>query len=196
LSWPDRERLLHILRDAGVLWLPLTSGEPLIDKLFTEVYGLAYELGMMISISSNGSRLSNPRILELLTSRRPYRLTVSVYGATAESYDGLTRRRGSFATFERGLAAAPEAGLPGARSAGPALGVLPALRIEEEPMTTVAGHAMHDTGFGFLHQRWRTRQIDGPILVAVIEDHIIGAIEPLNILPDQRDHRMDLMASA
>jgi MoaA/NifB/PqqE/SkfB family radical SAM enzyme len=112
LSWPDRERLLHILRDAGVLWLQLTGGEPLIDTLFTEVYGLAYELGMMISISSNGSRLSNPKILQLLTSRRPYRLTLSVYGATAASYDGLTRRRGSFAKFERGLAAAVEVGLP------------------------------------------------------------------------------------
>ncbi|HZD14669.1 MAG TPA: radical SAM protein [Pseudonocardiaceae bacterium] len=112
LSWPDRQRLLHILRDAGVLWLQLTGGEPLIDTLFTEVYCLAYELGMMISISSNGSRLSNPGILELLTRRRPYRLTLSVYGATAASYDGLTRRRGSFAKFERGLAAAHEAGLP------------------------------------------------------------------------------------
>jgi MoaA/NifB/PqqE/SkfB family radical SAM enzyme len=67
---------------------------------------------MMISISSNGSRLSNPRILQLLTSRRPYRLTLSVYGASAASYDGLTRRRGSFAKFERGLAAAHEASLP------------------------------------------------------------------------------------
>lgn len=112
LSWPDRERLLHIMRDAGVLWLQLTGGEPLIDNLFTEVYSLAHELGMMISISSNGSRLSNPPILELLTSRRPYRLTLSVYGATAATYDGLTRRRGSFAKFERGLAAAHEAGLP------------------------------------------------------------------------------------
>ncbi|MGH7744447.1 MAG: radical SAM protein [Candidatus Dormibacteria bacterium] len=112
LTWPDRERLLHILRDAGVLWLQLTGGEPLIDKLFTEVYQLAYELGMMISISSNGSRLSNPPILELLTTRRPYRLTLSVYGATAASHDGLTRRRGSFAKFDRGLAAACEAGLP------------------------------------------------------------------------------------
>jgi hypothetical protein len=95
LSWPERAGLLHIMRDAGVLWLQLTGGEPLIDKLFPQVYGLAYELGMMISISTNGSRLANPSILDLLVSRRPYRLTLSVYGATAESYDGLTRRRGS-----------------------------------------------------------------------------------------------------
>jgi uncharacterized Fe-S cluster-containing radical SAM superfamily protein len=112
LTWPDRERLLHIMRDAGVLWLQLTGGEPLIDKLFPDVYRLAFELGMMLSISSNGSRLHNPAILDLLTSYRPYRLTISVYGATAESYDGLTRRRGSFAKFERGLTAAHEAGLP------------------------------------------------------------------------------------
>lgn len=112
LSWPDREQLLRILREAGVLWLQLTGGEPLIDRLFPEVYGLAYELGMMISISSNGSRLSNPTILELLNRWRPYRLTLSVHGATAEGYDGLTRRRGSFAKFERGLVAACEAGLP------------------------------------------------------------------------------------
>lgn len=112
LAWPDREKLLHIMRDAGVLWLQLTGGEPLIDKLFPQVYSLAWDLGMMIGISSNGSRLNNPEILELLTTRRPYRLTLSVYGATEESYDGLTRRRGSFRKFERGLAAAVEAGLP------------------------------------------------------------------------------------
>lgn len=112
LSWTERERLLHIMRDAGVLWLQLTGGEPLIDKLFPEVYELAYGIGMMISISSNGSRLSNQKVLDLLTARPPYRLTLSVYGATAESYDGLTRRRGSFAAFTKGLSAAHEAGLP------------------------------------------------------------------------------------
>jgi hypothetical protein len=45
LSWPDRERLLRIMRDAGVLWLQLTGSEPLIDKLFGDVYRLAFELG-------------------------------------------------------------------------------------------------------------------------------------------------------
>jgi sulfatase maturation enzyme AslB (radical SAM superfamily) len=112
LSWPDRERLLYILRDAGVLWLQLTGGEPMVDNLFADVYGLAFELGMMLSISTNGSRLWNPKILDRLRSCPPYRLTISVYGATTESYDSLTRRRGSFAAFSRGLTAAHEASLP------------------------------------------------------------------------------------
>ncbi|GLZ09668.1 hypothetical protein Acsp03_71340 [Actinomadura sp. NBRC 104412] len=112
LSWTDREKLLHVLRDAGVLWLQLTGGEPTIDPLFPEVYGRAYDLGMMLSILTNGSRLANPKILDLLSSHRPHEITISVYGATEESYDGLTRRRGSFKAFSRGLMAACEADLP------------------------------------------------------------------------------------
>ena len=111
MEWPGRERLLNIMAQAGVLWLQLTGGEPLIDPLFAETHARAYDMGMMIQISSNGSRLDQPRTLELLTTRRPYRLTLSLYGATEESYDAMTRRRGSFKRFMRGLAAAHEAGL-------------------------------------------------------------------------------------
>lgn len=112
LTWPDRERLLHTLGEAGVLWLQLTGGEPMIDKLFAATYSLAFELGMMIEILTNGSRLSNSVMLDLLTARRPHRITLSVYGATEGSYDGLTQRRGAYKTFTHGLDAAHEAGLP------------------------------------------------------------------------------------
>jgi uncharacterized Fe-S cluster-containing radical SAM superfamily protein len=112
LEWNSRVRLLHAIRDAGVLWLQLTGGEPMIDRYFADVYTLAYDLGMMIEILSNGSRLANPAILGLLAGRRPHRITLSVYGATEESYDGLTRRRGAFRAFRAGLDAAHEAGIP------------------------------------------------------------------------------------
>ena len=112
LDWPARERILCAMRDAGVLWLQLTGGEPTIDRLFAETYSRAFDLGMMIEVLTNGSRLANPVILELLTSRRPHRVTLSVYGATEAAYDGLTRRRGAYKSFMRGLAAAREAGIP------------------------------------------------------------------------------------
>lgn len=111
LDWPQRERLLETIRDAGALWLQLTGGEPMVDRLFGAVLVKAYELGMMIEILTNGSRLGSPKILELLTTYRPTKLCVSVYGATADTYDGLTRRRGSFKAFMRGVQAAHEAGL-------------------------------------------------------------------------------------
>ncbi|MGP9021180.1 radical SAM protein [Streptomyces sp. BR1] len=112
LEWPERERLLQVIQAAGVLWLQLTGGEPMIDKLFPETYQMAYELGMMVEILTNGSRLAAPKNLTLLTRHRPNKITLSVYGATAEAYDGLTRRKGAYRMFIKGLNAAHEAGLP------------------------------------------------------------------------------------
>src|SRR5712691_6876804 len=111
LNWPNREILMEYMRDAGVLWLQLTGGEPMIDKLFADVYAKAHELGMMIEILTNGSRLGDPRVLSMLTARKPSRVIVSIYGATEESYDGLTRRPGSYRKFIRALTAANEAGI-------------------------------------------------------------------------------------
>jgi sulfatase maturation enzyme AslB (radical SAM superfamily) len=88
MDWDGRERLLSIMRDAGVLWLQLTGGEPLIDPLFAETHARAWDMGIMIQISSNGSRLDHAKTLELLTAKRPYRLTLSLYGATEESREG------------------------------------------------------------------------------------------------------------
>jgi organic radical activating enzyme len=112
LDWPAREKILDSMRAAGVLWLQLTGGEPTIDRLFPDTYARAFDLGMMIEVLTNGSRLSNSAILELLTSCPPHRVTLSVYSATEESYDGLTQRRGAWKSFMRGLTAAHEAGVP------------------------------------------------------------------------------------
>lgn len=67
---------------------------------------------MMLEVLTNGSRLHHRPMLDLLTARRPYRLTLSVYGATEESFDGLTQRRGAWKSFRQGLDAAREADLP------------------------------------------------------------------------------------
>lgn len=111
LDWPAREKVLEVIRQAGVLWLQLTGGEPMVDRLFGAVYSKAYELGMMIEILTNGSRLADGKIVDLLTRYPPSRVIVSVYGATPETYDGLTRRRGSFNTFMRALEAARAAAI-------------------------------------------------------------------------------------
>ena len=112
MDWPGRQRLLDVMAEAGVLWLQLTGGEPLVDALFPETLAYACSLGIMVQVSSNGSRLYQPRVIELLTTYRPYRLTLSLYGATEESYDAMTRSRGAFKRFIRGLDAARDAGLP------------------------------------------------------------------------------------
>lgn len=110
LDWEARERLLTTIRDSGVLWLQLTGGEPMVDRLYGPVHARAYELGLMIEILTNGSRLDHPAILELLTTYPASRICVSVYGATPDTYDALTRRPGSYRRFRRGLDAALQAG--------------------------------------------------------------------------------------
>ncbi|MGD3112324.1 radical SAM protein [Streptomyces sp. YGL11-2] len=108
----EKDRLLALLRDAGVLWLQFTGGEPTIDRDFHHAYRQAYSLGMMIEILTNGSRLHRPETIELLANMPPHKVTVSLYGASAESFDSLTRKPGAFKLLKKGLSAAEEAGVP------------------------------------------------------------------------------------
>ncbi len=106
LGWPERERLLEAIRDAGCPVAPTHRWGADGGSAFAAVHTKAHELGMMVEILTNGSRLANPKILDLLTTYRPSKMSLSVYGATAETYDGITRRPGSFRKFMRGLTAA------------------------------------------------------------------------------------------
>ncbi|WP_369189757.1 radical SAM protein [Streptomyces sp. R08] len=111
-DWENRTRLLDMLAEAGVLWLQITGGEALIDPQFAASYEYVCGLGIMAQVSTNGSQLHKPRIQELFARLRLYRLTVSLYGATAATYDGVTRNRGMYDRLVRGLDACREAGLP------------------------------------------------------------------------------------
>ncbi|MFM9445041.1 radical SAM protein [Streptomyces acidiscabies] len=106
-----KDQLVAMLRDAGVLWLQITGGEPTIDADFCHAYEEAYRSGMMIEILTNGSRLHQPKVLDLLTSMPPHKVKVSLYGATEESFDSLTRKPGAFKLLSKGLKAAKEAGV-------------------------------------------------------------------------------------
>ncbi|WP_194917600.1 radical SAM protein [Catenulispora rubra] len=74
LPWEGKAKLLETMRDAGVLFLQITGGEPTIDPDFVQAYGLAAELGMMLHISTNASQLHQPRILELFDRYPPWRI--------------------------------------------------------------------------------------------------------------------------
>ncbi|WP_455353046.1 radical SAM protein [Streptomyces sp. SYSU K217416] len=111
LPWDGKARLLRLLRDAGVLWLQFTGGEPLIDRDFMDAYVLAHQSGMLIEILTNGSRLHRPEVIDVLRELPPHKVTVSLYGATPDSFDSLTRKKGAFKLVEKGLIAASEAGI-------------------------------------------------------------------------------------
>ncbi len=106
LSVEKRITILGRMCDLGVFKLQVTGGEPLIDRHFVETYEAAYDRGIMLSISTNGSWLRKPSILSTLQWRPPLRVTVSLYGATQESYEAMTAtQRGTFDRFIEGLEA-------------------------------------------------------------------------------------------
>ena len=72
-------------RDAGMVFALLTGGEPFIRKDFFEIYGGMKELGLMISINSNGSMLTDETVSRLLADP-PTRMNISLYGGCDETY--------------------------------------------------------------------------------------------------------------
>jgi len=111
LDMAGKQKLLTVMRDAGVIWLQITGGEPLIDPDFPESYRLANELGIQVELLSNGSRLHKDHVLDLLRTYPPAKLSLSMYGATADTYDTVTRNRGAFDRFKTGLHNGVDAGL-------------------------------------------------------------------------------------
>ena len=72
-------------RDKGMIFALLTGGEPFIRKDFFEIYGAMKNMGIMVSINSNGSMLRG-EILERLLEDPPFRINISLYGGSQDTY--------------------------------------------------------------------------------------------------------------
>ena len=97
--------------DLGALWCLLTGGEPLLRDDFAEIYLGLKRLGLLVSVFTSACVVT-PAHVELFQRYPPRDLEVTVYGATRETYEAVTRRPGSFAAFTRGLQSLLDAGLP------------------------------------------------------------------------------------
>lgn len=88
------EEWLEIARDArdrGMIFVLLTGGEPFIRKDFFEIYKGMKELGLLISINSNGSMIQG-EILEQILKDPPIRFNISLYGGNNETYTRMCGR--------------------------------------------------------------------------------------------------------
>ena len=75
-------------KEQGMMFLLLTGGEPFLRKDFFEIYEGIKSLGLMISINTNGSMLSD-KILQRLIENPPVRVNISLYGGCAETYRNM-----------------------------------------------------------------------------------------------------------
>ncbi len=86
----------------GALHCTLTGGEPLLRPDFDDIYLSLKQLGLLVSVFTNATMVTRKQI-ELFKTYPPRNIEVSVYGVTQATYERVTRRRGSFAAFRRGL---------------------------------------------------------------------------------------------
>ena len=94
--------LLDDIRDAGCLSLLITGGEPLLRPDFLKIYERAKENGMLVTLFTNGT-LVKDRILDLFSDLPPRSVEISLYGATAHTYEAVTGVPGSYAKCIRGV---------------------------------------------------------------------------------------------
>lgn len=102
--------ILDKLEKYGVLYLYFTGGEIFTRSDFKEIYLYAKKKGFLIELLTNGSLISE----ELLTLFEEYpfaNISISMYGASEESYFRVTGRRGMFDQVINNIKRLMESGL-------------------------------------------------------------------------------------
>jgi radical SAM protein with 4Fe4S-binding SPASM domain len=103
--------ILDQVAEAGCLWLLFTGGEPLLRKDFNEIYTYAKKKGFIITLFTNGTRVT-PEIADFLKAWPPHSVEITLYGATQETYEEITRVPRSYKRCLRGIDLLLEKGIP------------------------------------------------------------------------------------
>lgn len=108
-----KEHWLEIARQAkaaGMLYLLLTGGEPLLWPDFWELYQELTSMGFLVSINTNGS-LIDDKVIERFLQNMPNRVNVTLYGASDETYKKLCGRDHVFQKVAEGIKKMQQAGI-------------------------------------------------------------------------------------
>lgn len=75
-------------KDAGLVFLLLTGGEPTLRPDFLEIYEALVQMGLSISINSNGTLITD-KIKELWHRLPPAQVNITLYGVDEADYEAL-----------------------------------------------------------------------------------------------------------
>jgi len=109
------EQIKNILSEAasmGCLKVNVTGGEPLLRSDFAELYLFARKLGLRVLLFTNAT-LIDPDLVKLFKQVPPLvEIEVTIYGMQKDSYEGVTRKKGSFEKAWRGIRLLQENKIP------------------------------------------------------------------------------------
>jgi radical SAM protein with 4Fe4S-binding SPASM domain len=111
LGTEEWKRVFRELKAAGCLFLTLTGGEVLVRRDFFELATYARELGMALTIFTNGT-LIDERNADRLAALRPMGVEISLLGGIPATHDAIARRRGAFDKTIAGARRMRERGVP------------------------------------------------------------------------------------
>ena len=97
-------------RDAGMLYLLLTGGEPFSHPQFRQIMEGLHRLGLLISINSNGTLIDEDTVA-WLKNCPPVRINISLYGASDATYARLCGNPRGFTQTTRAIALLRQAGI-------------------------------------------------------------------------------------
>ena len=86
----------------GALWCLITGGEPLLREDFFDIYLYLKKKGLLVSVFTNAALITEKHI-KFFKRYPPRDIEVTIYGATKETYEKVTRNPGSFDAFINGL---------------------------------------------------------------------------------------------
>lgn len=89
-------------KEAGTLYPLLTGGEAFLYPHIRELYEAMCEMGMQVSVNSNGSCI-NEETMKWLKKNRPIRINITLYGGSNESYGRLCGDPHGFDKVRRGV---------------------------------------------------------------------------------------------
>jgi len=95
-------QIIDAISSAGCLFLILTGGEVFVRPDFPEIYMHTLRAGILPTIFTNGTMIT-PELADLFASAPPQGVDITLYGATRETYEAVTRQPGSFDRCIRGI---------------------------------------------------------------------------------------------
>jgi len=111
LSTATWKKIFLEAKNNGLLFCLLTGGEIFLRHDFQELYEYIYDLGIRISLFTNGTLITDD-VIQFLSQRKPDFVGITMYGASDEQYQDITGNEKGFSMVDKGIARLQRANIP------------------------------------------------------------------------------------
>ena len=103
--------LAQAAKDAGMLYLLITGGEPFLHPQVREILEGLHKMGFLVTVNSNGTMIDES-VISWLKDYPPVRINISLYGASDDTYARLCGNPAGFTQTVNAIRLLQQAGIP------------------------------------------------------------------------------------